>query len=162
MIDIQTVLTYLTLISVPVGVAYHIITITNQSRTRQAQLFMQMLDKFEGKTEDYDVIYVLQNSKVDSVDDFLRIWENDDAFQQTVREIAGFCEGLGVLVKENLLDIRFVALMWAGPIRMFWDMFEPILPSLAERWNYPRLWSETAYLCRELIKYMEKHPELAT
>ena len=115
-----------------------------------------------GKTEDYDILVTLQSAKVDSVDDFIHLWENDDAFQKMIRAMTRFCEGLGVLVKENLLDIRFVALMWAGPIRMFWDMFKPILPSLAKRWNYPRLWSETAYLCRELIKYMEKHPELAT
>ena len=46
MVDTQTVLTYLTLISVPVGVAYHILTLRNQSRTRQAQLFMQLFDRY--------------------------------------------------------------------------------------------------------------------
>jgi hypothetical protein len=162
MIDLQTILTYLTLISVPVGVAYHIITIRNQSRTRQAQLFMQMYDRFNENTEDYDIVTTLQNAKVKSVEDFLHLWENDDTFFKAIRAMTRFCEALGVLVKENLLDIRYVALMWAGPTRMFWEMFEPILPSLAEHWNYPRLWSETAYLCRELIKYMEQHPELAT
>jgi hypothetical protein len=53
-------------------------------------------------------------------------------------------------------------LMWGGATRMFWDMLEPILPDLAKHWNYPRLWSESAYLCRELVKYMDEHPELAT
>ncbi len=49
MIDLQTVLTYLTLISVPIGVFYHIMTLNNtrknqkmQLETRQAQLFMQI------------------------------------------------------------------------------------------------------------------------
>ena len=46
---LQTLLTYLTLISVPVGVFYHIMTLRNtgknqemQLETRQAQLFMQI------------------------------------------------------------------------------------------------------------------------
>ena len=60
MVDIQTVLTYLTLISVPVGVFYHIMTLNNtrknqeltlkaqqqQLETRQAQIFMQLYNKW--------------------------------------------------------------------------------------------------------------------
>ena len=38
MVDIQTVLTYLTLISVPVGVAYHIMTLNNTRKNQQMQL----------------------------------------------------------------------------------------------------------------------------
>ncbi len=52
MIDLQTILTYLTLISVPVGVIYHIMTLRNtrknqllQLETRQTQLYMQVLNK---------------------------------------------------------------------------------------------------------------------
>ena len=49
MIDLQTLLTYLTLISVPFGVFYHIMTLNNtrknqqmQLETRQAQLFFNL------------------------------------------------------------------------------------------------------------------------
>jgi hypothetical protein len=48
-LTLQTLLTYLTLISVPVGVFYHIMTLRNTRRnqeltleTRQAQMFMQI------------------------------------------------------------------------------------------------------------------------
>jgi hypothetical protein len=51
MVDIQNVLTYLTLISVPVGVFYHIMTLNNtrknqqlQLETRQTQLFMNLYE----------------------------------------------------------------------------------------------------------------------
>ena len=53
MIDLQTVLTYLTLISVPVGVFYHIMTLRNTRRNQQltlenrnAQLLMRIYDKY--------------------------------------------------------------------------------------------------------------------
>jgi hypothetical protein len=105
---------------------------------------------------------MLQDKIGISVEEFVELFDNDETFHRTIRAIVGMSEGLGVLVKEGLLDIRYVALMWAGTTRMFWDVGEPLLPGLAERWKYPRLWSETAYLCRELIKYMEAHPELAT
>jgi hypothetical protein len=59
MVDVQTVLTYLTLISVPVGVAYHIMTLNNtrknqqqQLETRQATLFMQMYNRWDDTHRD--------------------------------------------------------------------------------------------------------------
>ena len=53
MVDIQTILTLLTLISVPIGVLYHIMTLNNQTKTqnqtlenRNAQLLMRIYDKY--------------------------------------------------------------------------------------------------------------------
>jgi hypothetical protein len=79
-----------------------------------------------------------------------------------IARMASFLEGMGVLVKEDLVSMRLVALTWAGTTRMFWDKMSPIIDDWRRAINYPRLWSETEYLCTELIKYMEEHPELAT
>jgi hypothetical protein len=169
MIDIQTILNYLALISIPVGVAYHIMTLNNTRRnqelqleTRQAQVFLQMYNRYNEEIKDLSIPEVLQDKVGISVEEFVDLFNNDETFHRTIRAISSMSEGLGVLVKEDLLSIRYVALMWAGTTRMYWDVMEPILPGLAEHWNYPRLWSETAYLCRELIKYMEENPELKT
>jgi hypothetical protein len=47
---LQTVLTFVTLISVPVGVFYHIMTLRNQKQSRQASLFMQLYDTYARAT----------------------------------------------------------------------------------------------------------------
>jgi hypothetical protein len=53
--------------------------------------------------------------------------------------------------------------MWAGSTRMFYEnIVEPIIEEGIVYWDYPRLWSETVYVCKELIKYMDEHPELKT
>jgi hypothetical protein len=44
-----------------------------------------------------------------------------------ISRMAYFLEGLGVLVKENLVSMRLVALTWAGSTRMFWDKISPII-----------------------------------
>ena len=56
MVDIQTLLTYLTLISVPIGIFYYIMTLNNtrknqqmQLETRQAQLFMNIYNTYRSK-----------------------------------------------------------------------------------------------------------------
>jgi len=67
------------------------------------------------------------------------------------------------MVKEGYVSIRLVALMWAGMTRMFYEyILEPIIEEGREYTKYPRLWSETEWLCKELIKYMNEHPELKT
>ena len=88
--------------------------------------------------------------------------ETNPEFQYHVGQLINFYEGIGVMVKEGFLSMRLVALSWAGAIRVFWEKFEPIMGDLCEYYDYPRLWSETIYLCRELMKYMDEHPELKT
>jgi hypothetical protein len=83
--------------------------------------------------------------------------------EKVVFAFYSFCEALGVLVKEDYLDIRLVVLMWAGTTRKFYEnIVEPTIEAHADFLDYPRLWSEAVYLCKEVIKYMEEHPELKT
>ncbi len=54
-----------------------------------------------------------------------------------------YYEGLGVLVKEGLIDIKLVAQTMAGSTRMFWEKIKPYAAELRARTNYPRYMSET-------------------
>ena len=75
MIDLEQLLTYLTLISVPIGVFYHIMTLNNtrknqqlQLETRQAQLFMQLYNRLE---KDFVTSFLnVMNWEWDSYEDF--------------------------------------------------------------------------------------------
>ena len=86
--------------------------------------------------------------------------ETDELFLTTMRACGSFYEGIGVIVKEGLLNVRWVALMWGGPTTKYWRLMEPIMEDLREHHEYPRMQIETEYVCREVIKYMEEHPEL--
>jgi len=100
---------------------------------------------------------------VSGLDEFNEEYQSDENFKLVVDEFFSFYEGLGVLVKERYLDIRLVALMWAGTTRKFYkNIVEPIVEEGKVHWDYPRLWSETVYVCKELIRYMDEHPELKT
>ena len=39
--------------------------------------------------------------------------------------LTGYYEGLGTLVKEDMLNIRWVALLFGSWTRMFWDKVSP-------------------------------------
>ena len=79
MIDLQTILTYLTLISVPVGVAYHIMTLNitrknqqMQLENRKVQLYMQLLDRFASEENRLRSAKVLEME----FDGYSDLWRN--------------------------------------------------------------------------------------
>ena len=66
-----------------------------------------------------------------------------------------YYEGVGVLVKENLVEIRLVAELIAGITRKFWEMHQPIIAEIRAFTGQPRFLSETEYLYNRLMEYME-------
>jgi hypothetical protein len=75
---------------------------------------------------------------------------------------SNYYEGVGVLVKENLVDIRLVAELIAGTTRKFWEIHAPIVAEMRRYTEQPRFLSETEYLYNRLMRYMDEHPELKT
>ncbi len=128
--------------------------------TRQAQLFMQWYHKFADATEGIQTIDVLRNAKFETAEEYLKLMETDELFQRTMSAYGMFYEGPGVIVKEGLLNVRWVVLMWSGPTTRFWSLMEPVIEDLRELYEYPRMYSETEYVCKEVIKYLDEHPEL--
>ena len=165
----QMVLSTIQTVSLVIGVIYYITIMRNNQRTqqmqletRQVQLFMQMVQQLSSSIIETDYLPML-NIKISNLDEYLHKRESDPKFKLLTDSLFGFYEALGVLVKEGYLSIRLVALMWAGTTRIFYENI--VVPMIEEgkiHWGYPRLYSETVYVCKELIKYMEEHPELKT
>ena len=170
---LQTLLTFVTLISVPVGVVYHIMTLRNtkknqelQLETRQAQLYMSIFQT-STQPEFMKASRRILLSEWNSAEDFFKDFNffnkdvPDNELMISIYHIMSFYEGLSVLVREGLLDIRLVALTIAGNTKQVWEKFIPIIDGIRDGW-YPRVFDGTEYLYYELIKYMDEHPELKT
>ena len=71
-----------------------------------------------------------------------------------------FYEGLGLFVKEGLIDIRLIALAFTGFTRSIWGTIAPYLDEVREFTGFSRFQSEFEYLVNELDAYLEEHPEL--
>jgi hypothetical protein len=131
--SLQTVLTYLTLISVPIGVFYHILTLRNQSRTRQAQLFMGLYETYRSRGFRIQQMEITRQEWSD-FDDF---WEryggeaNPESWA-TWLSVAGFYNGIGVLVKRGLIDISLVDELLSNIIHRRWSIMGPILKGWRE------------------------------
>ena len=158
MVDLQTLLTYLTLISVPVGVVYHIITLRNQSRNRQAQLFMSIYKETQTKEAQTDFLDI-ETINMNNADDWFKLREDREKFKVLARFLS-YYEGIGVLVREGLIDVSLVAKLSSGNIIWFWEKYRDGVFALREYYKWPRWALEIEYLYDRIIQYAKEHPEL--
>jgi hypothetical protein len=157
MIEIQTILTYLGLISIPVGVVYHILTLRNQSRTRQAQLFMQLFDRYLQKTHWRDGYELLQMEWTD-LDDFFSKYDssvNMDNFEKRYRAWS-FFDGMGMLLKKGLVDREMIYYLMGGYGAYWsWEKFKDVIIESRKLINSPDHFAMFEYLAEEMRKMKE-------
>lgn len=168
MTDLQTVLTYLTLISIPVGVFYHIMTLNNTRKnqqqtleTRQAQLFMQIYQQFLSKDFKLAFLDIVNTWSWDDFDDFVRKYVADVENNSKWDRVGSFFEGLGVLVKRGLVNSALVDDLMSGHTLMSWEKMEPVYLEARRRWNWPQIGEWWEYLYNEIkVIALKQHPEL--
>jgi hypothetical protein len=129
--------------------------------TRQAQLLMAVYDKISEPRVTEMWLNVV-NSKFDNYPEFKKKFVEDPEGYKAIGEMAMIFEGFGVLVREKLVDIRLVALLFGGVTRMYFDKLKPVLGDLRKDLDYPRFMDQTEYLYNQLLEYMARNPELLT
>ena len=161
MIDLQTALTYLTLISVPVGVLYHIMTLRNtrknhqlQLETRQAQLYSQTIQNFFDEAVMKKNIHLLK-MEWDDYDDFERKYGsdiNEDNYAERY-SVWYFMNNLGFLLHDNLIPIRTVNAIVGQFALWHWDKFKEVIQAQREIYNMADFMEWFEYLANEIGKY---------
>lgn len=128
--------------------------------TRQAQMFMSIYN--QSTTKEFNkALNKYMESQWSSWDDFRELWKNAE-FREAFNVVGVYYEGLGVLVREGLLDVRMVALLICGMTRMYWEKLSPIVEEGRMVTGYSRFASESEYLYNSLMTYLDEHPELRT
>jgi len=157
-VTLQTLLTYLTLISVPVGVVYHILTLRNQGKTRRTQLFMDVYTKFLGTVETTQENQRFNRLKFDGYNDFIEkySWESHPWVRAKLYHTMMFYEGIGLLVKRGLIDVEMVDDFMSGVIMGFWGRYGPVLKGIARDMDYPTYGEWTEYLYNQIRPIYEK------
>ena len=169
MITLEQIVYIIPIIGLTASIFYYAIVIRNSNRTqqvqletRQAQLFMQLVNRHRDDTRDLDINKSFLDVEIKTFEEFMRLWMTDEAFGRTLSALGNFHESVGVMVREGYIPVRLVALMWAGTTSRFWEKMKPFIAEVREVQQFPRAWAETEYLYIELMKYLEEHPELKT
>lgn len=176
-ITYQMVLSTLQTIALVVGIAYYLFIMRNSQRTRelalktqeltlkaqeqaletrQAQLFMNIY------TQIYDLEFWNHFREVreqwewkdydDWYDKYYSVPEKANIFDA----VGSYFEGMGVLVKRNLIDVTFVDDLISGPLMSLWQKFEPVILEERRRKNVPTIWEWFEYLYDRVKEVAEK------
>ena len=154
-LTLQTTISLLTLISLTIGVFYYVLTLRNQNRARQIQIIrginpMVGVEFLSWEFGDYDDLMSKYGPEA-----------NPEGWDELLRWFY-ILEEMGVYVKEGLLDIRLIYLLNGGTITKSWELLKVLLKEYRIRNNWSRWFIEAEYLCKRIIEYGEKHPELKT
>jgi hypothetical protein len=130
--------------------------------TRQASLFMQIYDHF------YDLDFVKRQLEIwkwnwSDYDDFVKKYEFDTNPESgsLLFSVGTYFEGIGVLVKRNLIDPCIVDDLISGLVMRTWDKFEPVIRETRRRLNWPQYFEFFEHLNDEIRLIAEsQHPEL--
>jgi hypothetical protein len=109
--------------------------------TRQAQLFMQIYDRFNDR-EFWEYFTELRSHTWDDVEDWQMKYgreENRKAFS-AFASMASYFDGVGVLANRELIDIGLVDDLLHTRALWFWDTYEDIIREMRTRNNNPRIW----------------------
>ncbi len=160
LIDIQTISMASAAIGVLAGVVNWIIRLKRAERqrqteikTRQAQLLMDIYDHFLDPdiTEAYSELY---SRSTDNYAEYLRTYIEGGSDIEFVL-VGRYLVGIGVLVKNELIDISLVYDLMAWPIMQTWEKYKPIVEGRRVELDFP-LWEDVEYLYDELKKYEEQ------
>jgi hypothetical protein len=179
MVDLQTIGVLMTGVSVTVAAVYYIFTLrinmkTQQlalksqelalkaqqqsQETRQAQLFMGIYQTFYSPAFAENE-FILTQTEMKNMDDYHKM-AKDSKVWTAFGIWYSYYEGIGVLVREGLVDIRLVAELMSGPVRWFWEKNRSMVLECREGLGWPRMMIEVEYLYNRLNEYAESHPEL--
>ena len=162
-VSLQTLLTYITLISVPVGVFYHIMTLRNtrknqelQLETRQAQLFMQIYQEMSSP-EHYIRSNELLHMEWEDWDDYYRKYgsENNPEAYALRSSMWYRLNGVGLLVKAGLIDMDRVYDLMSQTILRHWKKWGDIIIMIRGQYNIPGYMEGFEFIADEMVKESE-------
>jgi hypothetical protein len=157
-VTIQMIRDTAAIIGVIVAVGYYILNIQNQRETRQAQLFMQLFDKYREKERWRDGWDLLQ-MEWDDVDDFFNRFDSSVDIENFEKRynIWSFYDGMGMLLKKGLVDKEMIFYLMGGYGGYWsWNKFKEVIEASRLRMNNPDHFAMFEYLASEMQKMKQQ------
>ena len=147
--DVQTATVVVTGISVIIGVILSINSRKQELETRQAQLFMQVYNRWSQRDTVKAYGVVRYKHKWTDLKDWFSKYGADvdpEAYAYTMT-LNTFFEGLGVLVKKDLIDIDLVEDLFSQRIIWYWEQNQqPVIGDIRKFTKDPTQYDSIEYL----------------
>lgn len=147
MIDLDTVVSIVTTLSIVIGVVFTVLEIRHLAKTRKTEVIMKIYERF-GTREIVEAINRVGNAKFENIADYNKKYGFTDVIL-----IAELFEGIGVLLEQNLIDMKMVDKLFGPSLNLLWVRMEPVLYAMREGLKEPFFFSHFEYLINRLNSY---------
>ena len=153
MVELSLIRDMVAIFGVIAGFCYYILTLRNEIKARQAQLFNSLgkdISDYDSWLRNRDLGYM----EWDGYDDFEKKYGSNTNPVAYAQRLASWttCNNIGILVKENLVDEKMVYDSIGGAIIMTWDKWEPIIQEQRIRYMGPNFMEHYEYLINRMKK----------
>jgi hypothetical protein len=129
--------------------------------TRQAQLYMQVYNLFVSKEfveVDSHLFNKWSQEKFYNYDDFSSKYGPEVNMEEYLiwDRLSHYLEGLGVLVKNDLLKPELLDDLFSGFVIAYWETFEKVILDFRKKHNFPAAWEMTELLYDRVKLIAEK------
>jgi len=152
MIDVPTVSAIVVAASVVLGLGFTMLELRHLAQTRRTDVIMRIYDRF-GSKEMVEAIYSVGHLRSQGPN-----FSPTEALTG-VTQVAIIFEGLGVLLEENLIDIKLVNSLFGPTLVSLWEPIQPVIQGMRESLKEPFFFSHFEYLYNRLAEYRRDHPE---
>jgi len=157
MIGITEISAIVAAAGVLVGVAYYILDMRNQARTRQTDMVLRLYSTFS--SEEFQITLAqIDNLEFQNIDDFLQKYGskvNAEVWGKW-QSVAAFFEQVGVLLHRKLINISLVDDLLTTDVKQQWERMAPVILDIRKRLDSPQIWEWFEYLYNEMKKREQK------
>jgi hypothetical protein len=151
LIDISTVSALVVAFSVVVGLVFTLMELRHLARTRRTEVIMRIYERF-GTKEMVEAMNSVGRLRLEKFED----WSKGGLTGFT--QIAVIFEGLGVLLEEDLIDIKLVDSLFGPTLDTLWEPMRPLIYGMRESIKQPFFFSHFETLHDRLEEYRKEHP----
>ena len=159
MVSLEIAALVLTGLGLTASIIYYTMNLRNANRTqklqlenRQAQLFMNIYSKLNSNEAIHNEFEIMK-LEMKTAEEYHEL--HDDITKYTaINWYMAYFEGIGVLVRQGLVDIKLVSLMLSGNIIWFWERYRDLFLDCRVKYDWPRWMIELEYLYEQVKEHM--------
>ena len=154
MVSLEVIALVLTGLSITASIIYYTNVLSNTSKARQTQLFMQIYQYTN--TEESNISWSeLVNTKIEDYEEYLSKYDStvNPAHYAKRSQLWYTYNAWGELLRLNMVDPELLhRLNVDNKVIVMWENWEHIIKKNRERENVPDLWDGFEYLYNEMKK----------
>ena len=150
----------LTGLGLTVSILYYTTVLQNANKTRQTQLFMNLYNTYHSPDFRRKWHDLLKREWTD-YEDWQKKYGQDSEDLAAHTSMLSFFNGIGVLLKRNLIDIEIVEDLLSVNIRGYWKKVESLVYRTREIIDEPKMYADFEYLYNEVMKINGKVPDFS-